>query len=233
MAHEALVIMGMLALLLLVCRLWPILLLVILGIFVAALRLLFLSAKKVEIIEPSSSPHLVNPTETEIQDMAYGRIQQRITELVLAEHPNARWVWQTGNARQSIMEGSPVYILLNGAGGYRRAQVLFQNLQVRGLAYQKQPSSDALQNDEQEEAAKKVSQVAQNCEYLAFEWVDAHAVELNARCNEAIARGETSLFLNETELPQPESWADICKELARNGMENCTCLPTGIQIRLA
>ena len=33
MAYEALVILGMLALLLYVCRLWPILLLVILGIF--------------------------------------------------------------------------------------------------------------------------------------------------------------------------------------------------------
>ena len=33
MAYEALVILGMLALLLFVCRLWPILLLVILGIF--------------------------------------------------------------------------------------------------------------------------------------------------------------------------------------------------------
>ena len=43
MVYEALVILGMLALLLFVCRLWPILLLVILGIFAAALRLVFLS----------------------------------------------------------------------------------------------------------------------------------------------------------------------------------------------
>ena len=46
MAYEALVILGMLALLLYVCRLWPILLLVILGIFAAALRLVFLSSPK-------------------------------------------------------------------------------------------------------------------------------------------------------------------------------------------
>ena len=48
MAYEALVILGMLALLLFVCRLWPILLLVILGIFAAALRLVFLSSPKVQ-----------------------------------------------------------------------------------------------------------------------------------------------------------------------------------------
>ena len=51
-AYEVLVILGTLALLLFICRLWPILLLVILGIFIAALRLLFLSAKRVEKIPP-------------------------------------------------------------------------------------------------------------------------------------------------------------------------------------
>lgn len=51
-AYEALQILLLLALLLFITRLWPILLLVILGIFVAALRLLFLSSKKVEPVEP-------------------------------------------------------------------------------------------------------------------------------------------------------------------------------------
>lgn len=51
-AYEVLTILGTLALLLFVCRLWPILLLVILGIFIAAMRLLFLSARKVENIPP-------------------------------------------------------------------------------------------------------------------------------------------------------------------------------------
>lgn len=54
MAYEALVILGMLALLLFVCRLWPILLLVILGIFAAALRLVFLSSPKVQPIGRSN-----------------------------------------------------------------------------------------------------------------------------------------------------------------------------------
>lgn len=67
-AYEVLTILGTLALLLFVCRLWPILLLVILGIFIAAMRLLFLSARKVgntfpckehgirNIIDPLSRP---------------------------------------------------------------------------------------------------------------------------------------------------------------------------------
>ena len=51
-AYEVLVILGQLALLTYITRLWPILLLVILGIFVAALRLLFLSSQKVEPVRP-------------------------------------------------------------------------------------------------------------------------------------------------------------------------------------
>lgn len=51
MAYEALILLGMLALLTFICRLWPILLLIILGIFVAVIRLLFLSSKTVEPIE--------------------------------------------------------------------------------------------------------------------------------------------------------------------------------------
>ena len=45
LAYEVLVILGQLALLTFITRLWPILLLVILGIFIAALRLLFLSSQ--------------------------------------------------------------------------------------------------------------------------------------------------------------------------------------------
>ena len=47
MAYEALVLLGMLALLTFICRLWPILLLIILGIFAAVIRLLFLSSRKI------------------------------------------------------------------------------------------------------------------------------------------------------------------------------------------
>ena len=48
LAYEALVLLGVLALLNFICRLWPFLLLMILGIFAAVLRLLFLSLEKTE-----------------------------------------------------------------------------------------------------------------------------------------------------------------------------------------
>ena len=71
-AYEVLTILGTLALLLFVCRLWPILLLVILGIFIAAMRLLFLSARKVENIPPLLPAARPEPTDQDIRDMAFG-----------------------------------------------------------------------------------------------------------------------------------------------------------------
>ena len=72
-AYEVLVILGQLALLTCITRLWPILLLVILGIFVAALRLLFLSSQKVEPVRPlpTLSPPRQPPTEKDLQSAAY------------------------------------------------------------------------------------------------------------------------------------------------------------------
>ena len=112
-AYEVLTILGMLALLLFICRLWPILLLVILGIFIAALRLLFLSFPKVEEVHPLLPPAQTEPTEQEMQDMTFGAVQKRITELVTADYPDARWVWKTPNAKSNIAAGNEVRILLN------------------------------------------------------------------------------------------------------------------------
>lgn len=72
-AYEALVIMGILALLLFICRLWPILLLVILGILIAVIRLLFLSQRKVAAIEPIETTGSVvgGHTEQDVQKFGF------------------------------------------------------------------------------------------------------------------------------------------------------------------
>lgn len=112
MAYEVLIILGMLALLTFICRLWPILLLIILGIFIAAIRLLFLSSKKVEVIEPMpQAPEPVKePTERDVMELAYAVILKRITELITDEYPDARWVWENPNAKQCIQNGEEVYV---------------------------------------------------------------------------------------------------------------------------
>lgn len=236
-AYEVLTILGTLALLLFVCRLWPILLLVILGIFIAAMRLLFLSARKVENIPPLLPAARPEPTDQDIRDMAFGSMQRRITELVTADFPNARWVWKTPNAMRNIATGNEVRILLNHAGGYREAIVVIRGLQVCSLTYPhaeevKMPETenDETSTEETEDDTPQKVDPPENYEYLAFEWVDAHVMELNERCNESIAQGLSMLEITETELPARESWPDICRELERNGMENCCCTDTGITI---
>ena len=235
MAYEALVLLGMLVLLTFICRLWPILLLIILGIFAAVIRLLFLSSRKIEVIAPF--PLLPEPvkeaTEKDVQVLAYSVILRRVTELVLSEYPEARWVWEAPNAEKLIRENQEVFILLNRAGGYRRAKVVIRNLQVVGIDYNPQteeeeatlePEHNVPDSDEEPEV--------QNYELLAFEWADAHIFELNARCNEAIGENLSELILLEEELPVRESWADICRELIRAGLEDVQCVPEGIKINL-
>ncbi len=252
-AYEVLVILGVLALLLFICRLWPILLLVILGIFVAAIRLLFLSQTKVEVIQPMPPPAPKEPTEKDVQNMAYNVIQRKITELVTEAYPQARWVWKSSRAKEQILSGEEASILLNRAGGYREAVIHVQNLRVIGLTYvqAEDPDGSTPPSDEpeksppvkpeqspvepekpSEEPEETSESQAPNYGLLAFEWVEAHAVELNERCNECIAQKQDFLLLTASELPERNSWPDICQELSRNGMESCECTEEGIQINL-
>lgn len=246
-AYEVLILLGMLALLTFICRLWPILLLIILGIFIAAIRLLFLSSKKVEVIEPMpQAPEPVKePTEHDVRELAYAVILKRITELITDEYPEARWVWENPNAKKCIQNGEEVYVLLNRAGGYRRAKVVIANLQVLGIKYCSAEEEDTPENQELDTKEQEETDVSEspeeseseeerpvNYELLAYEWTEAHIVELNARCNEAIAEGKESVLLTAEELPVKESWPDICNELIRAGIENAVCQDAGIQINL-
>lgn len=231
-AYEVLVILGMLTLLMFLCRLWPIIFLLILGIFITALRLLFLSPKRVEIIEPLPLPALPEPkepTEKDVKDMAYSVILRRITELVAASYPEARWIWEAPNAAESIELGEDVFILLNRAGGFRRARVVIRNLQVVNIEF----DHAAVKSNETEEDDTDLSDFKEeNFDLVAFEWTDAHIMELNKRCNEAIGEGMSEIILTSEELPVKNSWSAICKELEKNGIDDVKCIPQGIKINL-
>lgn len=232
--HEALVIMGVLALLCFVCRLWPILLLVILGALIAAIRMVFLSAQKVEIVEPIPEPPKApakEPTETDVKALAYSVILKRITERIAAEYPEARWVWEAPNAKELIDSGDDVFVLLNRAGGYRRARIAIQNLQVTGIVYETAPAPNNAE-PETEEPEQSEEDEKESYQLLAFEWAEAHMFELNTRCNEAIGQNLSELVIPADELPAKESWADICDELGRAGLEDVHCVAEGIKINL-
>lgn len=232
MAYEAIIILSALFVLLFVCRLWPLILLVILGIFIATLRLLFLSNKKVECIAPLALPPVTVQAEEDIGDAVYASIMRRITELVCIDYPDARWIWETQNAKERIMNGKLVHILLNKAGGYRRACVIIRNLHVCALGYDE--CTEDMESDDEDDVLVQIPShpTTPNYEYLAFTWVDEHILELNERCNEAIAEGEQVLLLDADSLPVCECWDDICRELQQNGIPESMCTDDGIVIQL-
>ena len=237
MTHEALIILGMLAFFTFMFRLWPLLLLVIFLILLGAVRLMFLKAKvsmapKVDEVREEASRA---PNERDVRDLAYSVILTRISELVSSEYPTAKWVWEKPNARKLIENGEEVCIILSGAGGYRRAKIKIQNLQVVGLEYlaAKLPEKPEVIEEVDEEAIDEASEpTAVNYELLAFEWAEAHVIELNDRCNEAIGQGKTELILMSEELPTKESWENICTELKRAGLEDVEVITDGIKINL-
>lgn len=241
MAYEAMMVLMQIALLTFIIRLWPILLLMILGIFVAALRLLFLSSKKVEPVKPMEAfpPSAVPPTEPDMEDMAYFVIQRRITQILQEKYPNVRWIWENPGAKEDIIAGNPVYVLLNKAGGYRRGHVVIRNLHVFDVSFadeKKEINDPVLPPKDDPEPVPPATPPAddddlpENYGLIAFQWVEAHVMELNDRCNEAIGEGLTEYLIPASELPVSESWEEICKELIRNDLHGAQCCDEGIII---
>lgn len=239
-AYEALVILGLFALLTYILRLWPILLLVILGIIINVIWLLVLCCKKVEPVVPiqlASPPPPQLPTENDMQAMAYCIIQRRITQILQDKFPDVRWIWENARAKEDIMAGNPVYVILNRAGGYRRGRVVIRNLQVFDVVFEELPKNEpptepadvqpdpilpTVQTEEEE--------LPENFGLIAFQWVEAHVMELNARCNEAIAQGLREYLIPADDLPVSKSWEDICQELLRNDFHSAQCCDDGIII---
>ena len=257
-AYEILIFFIMLALVMLVLRFWPVLILMVLGIFAAALRLLFKSTEKVEIIAPLpplGNEPAIPETEQDILRYAFALIQMRITGEVSAIHPSARWQWYTPNPMAHIEQGDAVTIILNGAGGYRKAVVLISNLMYKGLQYVTvedsaeitvchpediDPGLSADESAPREPAKAEQEQMSSiadapeqiNYGYLAFEWVDAHLFELNDRSNESIGRGKKTLLIPTAELPAKDSWPQICKELINNDFADAVSHDDGILVSL-
>lgn len=248
MAYEALVILGMLALLLFVCRLWPILLLVILGIFAAVLRLVFLSSPKVQPIQPeqpaSTAQQAVTNREAENAEDAqsFGELQTRITRWVRQEYPEARWVWKYPDSKARFQRGEDMAILLNRAGGYREASILLRGQRLFEIRYLcapaeklqlEEPASPQEEQPTLEEAASQ-PEPSQPEDYslAAFEWVESHLEELNTLCNECIAQKQDFLLLTGGDLPEPAAWPALCHELLRNGL-SCHMEEEGVRIQIA
>ena len=232
--RQTMLLIGILAAITLICRLWPLLLLMLLSLFAALIILLFRATGQPEIIEPkpacevSERPVRV-PTQNDVYELAYSVILRRVTQLVHQRYPQARWIWESSNIRQSIENGEEVFILLNRAGGYNRAKITITNLQVEDIIFL---GTNTSETDEEPDIPAEDDEMPENYELLAFEWVETHIIDINNRCNEAIGEGKNEILIQADELPVKESWIDVCSQLKKADIENPECIPDGIQINL-
>ena len=242
LTFEALMIILALFLFCVITRVWPLVFLVIPGILIAALRLLFLSAKK-----PSDKPETVvappaparPDTEQDVVRIAFGILERRITGFVTFRYPNARWIWETPNAVECFADGLPLTIMLSQAGGFRKAVIHVQNLQFQGLIYEtvkpdipKEPPVEPDNEDSSPPDGTDGEKDPVDYSIIAFEWVDANFLRLNSLCNEAIAAGESTLLIPAYALPVRAGWENICFELARSGFVKSAISDEGILISL-
>jgi hypothetical protein len=237
---EVLMILTALALFCLVTRLWPLVFLVIPGILIAALRLLFLSAKKKTDVPVSAAapPEPPRPdTEQDVIRIAFGILQRRVAEQVASRYPAARWVWAVPNAAECFARNLPLTILLSRAGGFGKAAVQVHNLQFQDLVYETaepgkpdEPPPDADTDGGGEDAPEADETV--DYALIAFQWAEANLLNLNSRCNDAIAEGETTLLIQAHDLPHPDSWPEICAELTRGGFTDACARENGILVTI-
>lgn len=225
---KAVVALGIISVLALAFRLWP-LFIIAFALFVGAnvwRRRLKKNAPK------QQSQPCVIPTPTCDADNK-PTVYEQISAAVRERFPDAKWVWAQPDTLRKLADGEDVFIVLNQAGGYRKAKVLTSAGQVTDIALLTGPVSEKHPEPETEIGeARSESQPIVNYGLVAFEWKDAHILELNERINDAIGRGESELFLAASELPVKESWGSICEELRREGLKEVVCADNGITIKI-
>jgi len=239
----------------------PVILLGLFGLLVfAVVRHIFFKRKKAKELPPQEEPIYLPQPETEagLIQKAFGLLQRRISEELSLRYPGARWVWGVPNALDHFANNAPLIIILNGAGGYNKAQVFVQNLLFKGICCVSPESStilpvqsvtietelsedaddsDDVDVDETEDSDDSTVVIISddapvNYGRLAFEWVDANMMEINAKYNEAIAQNESELLIPAADLPHPDSWTDLCDELKRNGFSVADFCEDGIKVNI-
>lgn len=226
--NKAVIILGIIAILTLLFRLWPFFF-IALALFIGArIWCRILSAKL--------------PKESDVKRPAKRRtsrakkgIGEQVNMWVTADYPNAKWVWAHVDTPKRIANGEDVFIILNGAGGYRRARVNITGNIVVALEYMKAPIKESVPEQKLEVIpAENVApeKQSENYDLMAYEWVEAHINELNERLNEAVGDGNSDYLLSAKELPIPESWTSVCAELKRAGVSEAECVEEGIKIKI-
>jgi len=242
-AYHMLILLGVILLLAFIKKLWPIILIALAGLVIVGLKLAFSKAQPAEDDIPAEQPATPPPeTEFSIIQKSFGLLQRRISEQVALQFPGAKWVWGVTNAVNSFRNNEPLFILLNGAGGYKKVHIVIYNLMFNGLRYitaehanpqpeiRESPRDDVVVHLEEEPLPEDAPI---NYGRLAFEWVDSNMSDINEKYNEAIAQHKACLLIPAEDLPHPDSWPDVCEELKRIGFAVAEICEYGITINIA
>lgn len=166
-------------------------------------------------------------TISENKDSLYNDVAKQITEKVRADFPEARWVFTHPKAISVLRSGSAVNIVLNGAGGYRKAEVRLKDGVIE-TEYITEEQKQRCKEPTEPETERK--EIAEDYGLMAFEWVESHIGELNGKLNEKISEGEKEHIIVSAELPDERCWESVCEELKRQGLKNAETVPNGIKI---
>lgn len=225
---------GVIALLSLAFRLWPVFILAVFLSAVAGARYVYLTKKEAieqadeTVREPKEKEKPVTPRKESLQDF----VTDSINKLMASEYPEEDWIWEYPDPVSRLEKREAVCIILFGSNGFRKAKVVFSGYSATALEFPEETVEEPIESDSPSQT-QSASAVVPDYGLIAFEWADAHITELNGRCNDAIGRGEKELVLDLAELPVRESWDALCEELLRAGVKSVECRENGIAIGLA
>lgn len=234
--HEFLVILLVIVLMKHGAQLWPVSLALLLTLLAHGVRKLVLRRKRrmatsLKPSQPQPEPvrSLAPVTEQDLIATAFGLLQRRITEAVIAVYPNAKWVWERPGARERFAAGETLVIQLNHAGGYQSAVVQVCNLRFYGLTYL--PVVTDLEAEEDTEEPPEDDE-SESIDYglLAFEWAEANLQRLNELAADAKDQLQIGFHIPAEKLPHGDSWPELCKVLMRSGFGHAEPVADGILI---
>jgi len=233
-AHDALILTGVILMLCVVTRLWPLILLILVALIAAAILLLYQSLQRQRMAErmPALPPASAIPSPAGMLETAFAMLERAITREVLRDYPQARWIWETPHPIRRMEDNGPLFILLNRAGGYRRAEVLLENRQLLRLQYDGMGECSTAQPEPVIHLCGVPEPEEERIDYslAAMEWVEEHICYINERCNEAIAREENTFLIPSDKLPEPAAWEDIRQTLLRHEFSDVEIMEEGILI---
>lgn len=231
---KSLALFGAVAILSLAFRLWPVFILAMFLLAVSGIRYACLIKK--ETAEQSEETvcvhHETEKPEAKRKESLQDLMTGSINKLMADRYPGEDWIWEYPDPVGRLKNGKDVCIILFGTGGFREAKVVFLGYSATALEFPEETAEEPAVCDLSPQV-RSAAAVVTDYGLIAFEWTDAHIMELNGRCNDAIGRGEKELVLEPAELPVRESWKAVCEELLRVGVKSAECREDGIAIGLS